>query len=474
MSQERGDHGTLGEDEQKGADSGTSPGDDGRRLPPQITPSYDLFGNPLMPASSDPVGSAGPDRGSRFNQGTTGSPPGAVTSTTQSDANKQTISVVTYVIGGLGVLAIFGFFAVMGVKMIMGWHHDTKTISISTSTTTATDTGSKTSVSTDISTTSSGMSPTEIYKACAPSVVTLTIITKGYAVSVDRCKLTDPYGEGGDDPILALLDDNGKPTLYQKGKPVEKALGILHLPKGTKGSVLVVLAKATPFLFAVDEDSKPVLEKGKVVPLPLKTGFEKYDCTGVGSGFYVRPNIVATNWHVVSDKAMGDAGFRGGLAQVTDKPAKFTITDKPIAFDPVHDLALVYVPGTDCKPLTMEPDYGKLKVGEPVYALGSPYAMAGSISDGIVASDELRPAEDGDRDAPKLYIQHSAKIDHGFSGGPLLDNQGHVVGVNTAHKGNGAVNLAVAARYVEDLLDKPSTQEQIDKLSKKSQVDLHG
>jgi S1-C subfamily serine protease len=246
------------------------------------------------------------------------------------------------------------------------------------------------------------------------------------------------------------------------------------LPNGDKLVVLVQLVGKKVILIAANAQGQPILKGGHTIAINVPSELEEYTDEATGSGFYVRPDIVATNWHVVSNPAMGDAGFRGGTAQITDKPGKYTITDKPIAFDRDHDLALLYVPGTDAKPLTLETDYSKLRVGQAVYALGSPWGLAGSLSEGIVSSDQLRPGDETNGNAQKLYIQHSAKIDHGFSGGPLLDTQGHVIGVDTAGKGNGAVNLSVAAHFIDDLLERPSTQAQIEKLSKSSQVDLHG
>ena len=129
--------------------------------------------------------------------------------------------------------------------------------------------------------------------------------------------------------------------------------------------------------------------------------------------------------------------------------------DKPIAVDLDHDLALLYVPGAEAKPLTLLSDYSRLKVGEKVYALGSPKGLQGSISEGIISSDELRAR---DKNSPKTFLQHTAKIDHGNSGGPLVDSQGRVVGVNTAYAGNGAINLAVVSHFIDDLLDRPSVR----------------
>lgn len=96
------------------------------------------------------------------------------------------------------------------------------------------------------------------------------------------------------------------------------------------------------------------------------------------------------------------------------------------------------------------------------------------MSEGLISSDKLRGRDPRDPDLPKLYLQHSAKIDHGNSGGPLVNNKGEVIGVNTAGIGNGTVNLAVVSKFIEDLLNQPETQATIEKLQKSNQTDLKG
>jgi S1-C subfamily serine protease len=73
-----------------------------------------------------------------------------------------------------------------------------------------------------------------------------------------------------------------------------------------------------------------------------------------------------------------------------------------------------------------------------------------------------------------VFLQHSAKIDHGNSGGPLIDADGRVIGINQADMGNGAVNLAVVSKCIEVLLDKPEVKQKIADLAQGAQTDLRG
>jgi S1-C subfamily serine protease len=448
---DRGDHGSFAEEE-RSSDRGTPPSDSRpdikRPSPSQISPSYDLFGNPLLPAAPDaPSQKLTPEKTQLSNREKTASGTGG----------KMPVSMITYGVFVLCLLAVAGFF---GFKAWTGSH----------GTTSATTTAS-TNISADSTTTGGAtLTPTEIFKTCGPSIVTLTIVTKALQIKSDEFELT---ATNGDDPILAVVDEDGKPVLYDKGKPAKVAVGIIATPK-SKVLVGVKLIGTQPVLIPISEKGDPILKDGKPILISKGVGFKSYTSESIGSGFYVRPDIVATNCHVVSEGPLGAAGFAGGLAQVTDKPGKFTIIDKPIAIDKDHDLALLYVPGAEAKPMKLRSDYSDLKVGESVFALGSPKGLAGSLSEGLISSDKLRGVNPKDPDSPKLYLQHSAKIDHGNSGGPLVDAQGRVIGINTAGMGNGAINLAVVVHFVDDLLNKPDVQAKIDALAKQGQTDLHG
>lgn len=304
------------------------------------------------------------------------------------------------------------------------------------------------------------LSANEIFRTCSPSLVTLYIATKAMIIKIGGVTILTDDGE----PLLITLND-GHLALYKDGKPTDSVEGILEI-KGMKVPVLVRMGSKLPLVY--------IKSKGRLHQLNYPLDLVAYSQTAIGSGFFVKPGVVATNFHVVSDGDLGVAAFTGGVAQIPGKAAKYIITDKPIAFDKEHDLALVYIPGTDAKPMTLEGDYEKLRVGQAVFALGSPKGLDGSISEGLISSDKLRGVAPTDPSSAKLYIQHSAKIDHGNSGGPLVDVHGNVVGVNTAGLGNGAINLAVTAKFVEDLLKRPDVQVKIDELNKQGGTDLHG
>ena len=156
-----------------------------------------------------------------------------------------------------------------------------------------------------------------------------------------------------------------------------------------------------------------------------------------GSGFVASADgHVITNAHVVTDSPDHGSDASGKVKAGRDFIVHFqdgnTLPAKLVGFDLFDDIAVLKVDPTR-EPLTVLP-FGRawtLKVGDPLAAIGSPFgeAQQESLSTGVVA------ALNREIDAPATdfttpgVIQTDAAINHGNSGGPLLDRDGHVVGV---------------------------------------------
>ncbi len=140
--------------------------------------------------------------------------------------------------------------------------------------------------------------------------------------------------------------------------------------------------------------------------------------TGEGSGFFISPDGYAvTNNHVV-DHAKS-------VQVTTDNGTVYTA--KVVGTDPKTDLALIKVDGKNDFPFVKFADHSP-RVGDWVIAVGNPFGLGGTVTAGIVSA-RGRDIGAGPYDD---YIQIDAPINKGNSGGPAFNEEGEVIGVNTA------------------------------------------
>jgi len=182
-----------------------------------------------------------------------------------------------------------------------------------------------------------------------------------------------------------------------------------------------------------------------VVSLEIKA---KRGQGGAGSGFVVTPDgYVMTNSHVVA--SAGEIRVRTSTGE--------TITGQVVGDDPATDLALVRVDASLLPPTYLPVD-GSLspKVGQLAVAIGNPLGFESTVSTGVVSAlgRTLRGRTNRLIDG---VIQHTAPLNPGNSGGPLLDAHGRVLGVNTAiiarSQGLGfAIAVETAAWVLSQLL----------------------
>ena len=161
---------------------------------------------------------------------------------------------------------------------------------------------------------------------------------------------------------------------------------------------------------------------------------------GIGSGFFVKPNLIATNYHVIEGAAKGTAKLVGKYT--TYNIEGVTATDK------TNDLALLKVTAYGIKPLSLG-DSDAVRIGATVYVAGNPKGLEGTFSDGIISSrrDKLT----------KERLQMTAPISPGSSGGPVLNRKSEVIGVSFAvYKSLDAQNLnfAIPSKYLKALLEQ--------------------
>ena len=159
---------------------------------------------------------------------------------------------------------------------------------------------------------------------------------------------------------------------------------------------------------------------------------------GFGSGFFVRDNLIATNYHVIEGAARGTAKLVGQFSTYTIEGVTAT--------DQTNDLALLKVTVSGINPLPLG-NSSDVKIGETVYVAGNPQGLEGTFSDGIISSR---------RDPyTKERLQMTAPISPGSSGGPVLNSKGEVIGISfMTLVGGQNLNFAIPSRYLTELLTK--------------------
>jgi S1-C subfamily serine protease len=179
--------------------------------------------------------------------------------------------------------------------------------------------------------------------------------------------------------------------------------------------------------------------------------------SGLGSGFVISGDgEIATNAHVVT------SGEGAGIRKADEVFVRFKdsnqVPAKIVGFDPFADVALLKVDpaGLTLRPLPLG-SADDLAVGSPVAAIGSPFGEEQSLSVGVISALG-RSIDSLTGFATTGAIQTDAAINHGNSGGPLLDARGRVLGINaqiqtTSGEGSG-VGFAVPVDTVKRSLSQ--------------------
>lgn len=177
---------------------------------------------------------------------------------------------------------------------------------------------------------------------------------------------------------------------------------------------------------------------------------QREEQSALGSGFVVdKDGHIVTNYHVIQGAKTIKVSFSNSRQ----------VTAKLVGSDPSTDLAVlkVNVPESDLTPLPLGDSSG-IAVGDPVIAIGSPFGLTRTATYGIVSALG-RPIEAPNSFTIDNAIQTDAALNHGNSGGPLLDLQGDVIGVNsqistggTGEQGNVGIGFAVPSNTVKTVV----------------------
>lgn len=201
---------------------------------------------------------------------------------------------------------------------------------------------------------------------------------------------------------------------------------------GTRINGRVVTRNSRP----VEVSSREIARRSFPSVVLLVSENERGEPISLGSGFFVQRGLVATSNHVISHAS------RIYVKVLT--PKSIYAVEGIAGVDKERDLAILRVAGIG-SPLPLG-NVGEVAVGDPVYAIGNPEGLEGTFSQGVVSA--LRGT---------TYIQITAPISAGSSGGPILNSRGEVIGIATAiFEGGQNLNFAIPVSHLSRLMSQLS------------------
>ena len=208
-----------------------------------------------------------------------------------------------------------------------------------------------------------------------------------------------------------------------------------YLQKTINGSHIQVQSKPAAAISSGQEDISVLVQNVQKGVVTIKTDYAE------GSGFFITSDgYVVTNAHVLENGNYADVYTFDG------KRHDSTL----IGYDLNMDIAVLKIDGT-YQALTLG-NSDNVKVGERAVALGNPYGLSFSVTEGIISARDRT----GSNNLP-YYFQTDAPLNPGNSGGPLMNTQGQVIGINN-FKVSGAENIgfALEINYAKSTIDQIS------------------
>ncbi|KPF52207.1 protease [Novosphingobium sp. AAP1] len=175
------------------------------------------------------------------------------------------------------------------------------------------------------------------------------------------------------------------------------------------------------------------------------------EAQSLGSGFIISADgYVVTNNHVITADGQGEVeSISVTTPDGTEYPAKL------VGKDAASDLAVLKITGNKPFPFVKFGDSRKARVGDWVIAIGNPFGLGGTVTQGIISAVYRAT---GSGSAYDRYLQTDASINRGNSGGPMFDMAGNVIGINNAiyspTGGSVGIGFAIPAEIAAPIVEK--------------------
>lgn len=226
--------------------------------------------------------------------------------------------------------------------------------------------------------------------------------------------------------LMAAACSSGSPTARPTGSPTTAATTASAGAgsfTGTEGSTPDVYDKVSP----------------AVVQITGLTTVQGQQAEVLGSGIVIDSSgNILTNYHVIS-----------GASQLTvtlsDQAA---VSAQVVGTDPADDLAVIKgdFSGINVTVATLG-DSSKVRIGESVIAIGNPFGLQGTVTEGVLSGDNRTLPSQQSKPLVDLF-QTDAAINPGNSGGPLVNLNGEVIGINTALENPSGQDVNIGVGYV--------------------------
>lgn len=184
-----------------------------------------------------------------------------------------------------------------------------------------------------------------------------------------------------------------------------------------------------------------------IIELAVKSVVTIKTNSGLGTGFLITNNgYIITNAHVLADSS---GHLAENIRAVTYDQG--TIGADFIGFDGNLDIALLKIPG-NYQAIELG-NSNNVKVGEKVIAIGNPFGLSFSATEGIISAVNRV----GINNLP-YYIQTDAALNPGNSGGPLIDKTGEVIGINNFKATGENIGFALESNYIKSSVNNIAQQ----------------